>query len=404
MLDEKSKPWPALLPCVLAIMAAANLQYTWTLFALPLKEALGAKLSAIQLGFTLYIIAQTWLAPFEGWLADRFAPRPLAVLGGLLVGANWVGAGFSSTLPQLYASCIVGGFGCGLVMAAGGRVALSRFPGRRGLAIGIVSMAYGLGPVLAVAPIQHTIAALGYRRAFIVWGVMQAAAVVGAALFLDGTSSARPAEATHGGGKGPFRMIPTMSFVLMYAIMLLVATGGLLITAQLVPMAGSFGLSKSTLVFGTGAITLAIMIDRLTNSAARPFWGAVSDRLGRSETMALAFICEAAAIGLLATSVGHPLRFVLLSGIAFFAWGEIFSLFPALIADVFGAEFAMTNYGVLFTAKGAAALFAGWGAARLTELNVSWTAILLGCAVCDVLAAALAFFLLKAAILKEKRP
>lgn len=398
----KLRSWLALLPCVLAIMAAANLQYTWTLFALPLKETLGAKLSAVQLAFTLYIVAQTWLAPFEGGLADRFAPRPLAMIGGVLVGVNWIGAGCATTLPALYASCVVGGFGCGLVMAAGGRIALSRFPGQRGLAIGIVSMAYGLGPVLAVIPIQHTIARAGYHHAFVFWGFVQAAAVVAAALFLsdvpktEASSAASPSD-----GKTPFEMIRTRAFALMYAIMFLVATGGLLITAQLAPMAGSFGLSNTTLVFGTGAITLAIMLDRITNAAARPFWGTVSDRLGRCETMALAFACEAAAIGLLATTAGHPLRFVILSGIAFFAWGEIFSLFPALVADVFGDRYAMTNYGALFTAKGAASLFAGWGAARLTELSIPWVSVLRGCAACDALAAVLAFFLLKSTLAKD---
>ncbi len=399
MNDKAPKPWLALLPCVLAIMAAANLQYTWTLFALPLKDALGAKLSGVQLAFTLYIVAQTWLAPFEGRLADRFAPRPLAIIGGLLVGINWIGAGFATSLPLLYASCIVGGFGCGLVMAAGGRVALSRFPGRRGLAIGVVSMAYGLGPVLAVVPIERTIASAGYHHAFIYWGALQAAAVVLAALFMDGKEAPRPAASA--GAENPLRIVLTRPFMLMYAIMLLVATGGLLITAQLVPMAGSFGLTKSTMLFGAGAITLAIMLDRITNAAARPFWGGVSDRLGRCETMAIAFACEAAAIALLAASGDHPLRFVLLSGVAFFAWGEIFSLFPALIADMFGAENAMTSYGLLFTAKGAASLFSGWGAARLSEAHVSWTTVLLACAAFDALAAALAFFPLKAAV-KEK--
>lgn len=398
------RPWLSLLPCVIAIMAVANLQYTWTLFALPLKASLGAKLSAVQLGFTLYIVAQTWLAPFEGWLADRFAPRPLVLAGGALVALNWLGAGLAASLPALYASCVLGGFGCGLVMAAGGRLALLSFPGRRGLAIGIMSMAYGLGPVLAVVPIQRTIEASGYRRAFVVWGLIQAAIVLAAACFVRPPAEApAPRAAERAGGLPPLRVLKTYPFWLMYAIMSLVAVGGLVVTAQLAPMAESFGLTKATLVFGTGAITLAIMLDRITNAAARPFWGAVSDRLGRCETMALAFACEAAAILLLSRSAGHPLRFVVLSGLAFFAWGEIFSLFPAVIADVFGPDYAMANYGLLFTSKGAASLFAGWGAARLIELRLPWTAVLLAAAACDALAAAIAYFLLKPAVAKETR-
>lgn len=392
------RPWTALVPCVLAIMAVANLQYTWTLFVKPLQDALGAKLSSVQLAFTLYIVAQTWLAPFEGWLADRFAPRPLALAGGLLVGLNWVGAGLAGSLPALYACCALGGFGCGLVMAAGGRVALSRFGDRRGLAMGVVSMAYGLGPVLAVGPIAGLIEGGGYRRAFLLAGTVQSAVVLAAGAFLDG---ARPAAETKGAAKLPLDALRAPAFAFMYLAMLLVATGGLLITAQLAPMASAFGIGKGAMAFGAGALTLAIMLDRVTNAAARPFWGGISDRLGRCETLALAFACEAAAVALLSSSAGHPARFVVLSGLAFFAWGEIFSLFPALVADAFGAGQAMTNYGLLFTAKGAASLFAGWGAARLTEASVPWAAILLGCAACDLLAAAVVWLALRPAVAKE---
>ncbi len=382
-------------------MAVANLQYTWTLFALPLKDALAAKLSAVQLAFTLFILAQTWLAPFEGWLADHFRPRPLALIGAALVGANWVGAGWARSLDSLYAFCLLGGLGCGLVMAAGGRIALRCFADRRGLAMGVVSMAYGLGPVIAVAPVQRAIESWGYARAFVVCGLVQAAVAALAATFLQEPQGAPSPSAT------PLarlpRVIATRTFALMYAVMALVAVGGLLITAQLAPMAASFGMSKETLVLGLGAVSLAIMLDRVTNAAARPFWGAVSDRLGRCETLALAFACEAAAIVLLAASGGHPLRFVVLSGVAFFAWGEIFSLFPAIVADVFGADEAMTDYGALFTAKGVASLLAGWGAARLVEGRVSWPSVLLAAAACDALAALLAFFPLRQAVTQESR-
>ncbi|MBI3552434.1 MAG: oxalate/formate MFS antiporter [Elusimicrobia bacterium] len=396
---NQQRSWWKLVPCVIAIMAVANLQYTWTLFAKPLMEGLGAKLSAVQLGFTLYIVAQTWLAPFEGWLADRFAPRRLAAAGGLLVGVNWIGAGLAQSLPALYASCALGGFGCGVVMSAGGRVAIKSFPGRRGLAVGVVSMAYGLGPVLAVVPIQRAIEAVGYRGAFIRAGAVQAVLVLAAAFFMPagGERAAREA-APPAGGRTPWEMVRAYPFVLMYAIMSLVAFGGLMITAQLAPLAESFGIGKTALLFGMGAVPLAIIVDRIMNAASRPFWGGISDRLGRADAMAAAFACESLAVGLLILSAGHPLWFVIQSGLTFFAWGEIFSLFPTTIADVFGEDYAMTNYGVLFTSKGVASLFAGWGAAWLVEAQASWVSVLWIALACDVAAAALAWFFLKPAV------
>lgn len=400
--SERRLPWAHLAAPILAIMAAANLQYTWTLFVHPLMEGMGAKLSTVQLGFTIYIMAQTWLAPAEGWLADRFRPRPVAAIGALLVGANWIGAGLASTPLMLYAACLVGGFGCGLVMAAGARIAIHCFPGRRGSAMGLVSMAYGLGPVLAVVPIQATIERAGYKNAFLIWGVIQALIALGAAAFLREPPAPRPEAASVKRGLTPLQVLARGEFWLMYAIMTLVAVGGLTLTAQLAAIAAAFGFAKTTLAFGTGAVTLAIFLDRVTNAAARPLWGSLSDRLGRSETMAAAFVCEAAAIFLLLHTAGRPAAFVILSGAAFLAWGEIFSLFPATIADAFGAEHAMANYGLLFTAKGTASIFAGWGAAKLSELKIPWTEVLQVPLYFDLLAAAAAFWLLRPALKKLK--
>lgn len=392
-------PWASLLPCVIAIMAAANLQYTWTLFVAPLMKGLGAKLSAVQLGFTLYIIAQTWLAPFEGWLADRFSPRLLAGAGGALVAMNWIGAGVAGAVGPLYVVCLLGGFGCGLVMATGGRIALRCFGERRGLAIGIVSMAYGLGPVLAVEPIQYAIAAYGYRQAFIVCGAVQAAVLLGAAWCLAEPavplkqSAAAAPETVAASNQSPGEMLRSPLFLLLYAIMTLVAFGGLLVTAQLAPIAASYGVPRSLTLCGIGAVTLAIMLDRVMNTGARPFWGWLSDHIGRPRAMGAAFGFEALAVLFLIQSAGRPALFVVLSGLTFFGWGEIFSLFPAVIADVFGPDSAMTNYGILFTAKGVASIAAGWGAARLFEAGGSWRGILWIVLACDALAAALTFLL-----------
>jgi OFA family oxalate/formate antiporter-like MFS transporter len=393
---------------VVAVMAVANLQYTWTLFTAPLTADLSARLSQVQIGFTLFILAQTWLAPAQGWLADRWGARPLALVGGAFVAANWIGAGVAHSLGALYAACALGGFGCGLVMSVSGGVAVREFPGRRGLAVGLSAAAYGLGPLLAIAPIRWAISALGWRAAFIGAGLVQGGVLLAAAAFLGGGArgAAAPSPAS---GTPPRAMLRTGRFWLMYAILALVAFGGLLITAQFVPIARSFRLGDEPLLLGLDAVVLALMLDRLTNAASRPFWGWLSDRLGRSETMALAFAAEALAILGLLLSSGHPLLFVLQSGVTFFAWGEIFSLFPAVVADAFGPEHAMANYGLLFTAKGTASIFAGWGVAWLIERSLAWTSVLWAALACDLLAAALTFFLLRPALARaastsSKRP
>src|SRR5262249_38680693 len=98
--------------------------------------------------------------------------------------------------------------------------------------------------------------------------------------------------------------------------------------------------------------------------------------------------------------VHHPVWFVILTGFTFFAWGEIFSLFPAAIGDVFGPDYATTNYGIQYTAKGLAAVFAGWGAAAIMEAAGSWIPVFWVAVVCDLRAAGLAFLWLKPLVVR----
>jgi MFS transporter, OFA family, oxalate/formate antiporter len=391
---------------IVAMMAIANLQYAWTLFTVPLTQSLHARLSAVQLAFTLFIVTETWLVPFEGYLVDRFGARLIVTGAAGLVGAGWIGAGMADSLGALYGWYALGGVGAGAVYGACVGAALKWFPDRRGLAAGATAGAYGFGTALTVLPIQGTIAGSGYRTAFVVWGVVQGAVVLAAAQFMT-----PPPEGWRGAGqeqlranvpvrqsaisRTPGQMLRTGRFWLMYLMMTLVAFGGLMVTAQLKPIAATYGLDRTVVTLGVSALGLALMLDRVLNGLTRPFWGWVSDHIGRSNAMALAFGLEALAILALLQLVRHPLWFVVLSGLTFFAWGEIFSLFPATIGDVFGPAYATTNYGIQYTAKGVASIFAGWGAARVLETTGSWMPVFWIAFVCDAAAALLALLWLR---------
>lgn len=399
--------WLQLLACVLAMMAIANLQYAWTLFTLPLAQSLNAKLSVVQLAFTFFILAETWLVPLEGYLIDRFGARIVVALGGVLVGVAWVGSGLADTVAELYFWYTIGGVGAGAVYGASIGTALKWFPDRRGLAAGLAAGAYGFGTALTVLPIQRMIDAGGYRTAFITWGCIQGVVVIVAAQFL-----VKPPAGWSPGGRGftfaqrshvvqaavsstPLQMIRTPAFWLMYLMMAMVAFGGLMVTAQLKPIAATYGMDKTVVWFGVTALGLALVLDRILNGLTRPFWGWVSDQIGRYNTMGIAFTLEALGIFALLQLISDPLWFVVLSGLVFFAWGEIYSLFPAAIGDVFGPDYATTNYGIQYTAKGTASIFAGWGAAMLLETTGSWMPVFWVAVGCDLLAATLAFFWLK---------
>ena len=398
--------WLQLTAAIVGMMAIANLQYAWTLFTIPLSESLSVKLSAVQVAFTLFVLFETWLVPVEGYLIDRFGARAVVSAGSVLVALGWVGSGTTSSIGGLYFWYALGGVGAGAVYGASMGTALKWFPDKRGLAAGLTAGAYGFGTALTILPIQGMIASSGYRSAFVVWGVVQGLVVLVSAQFLrspgdDFRVPQRPASTRasrvvqNRASYTPRQMVSTGTFWLMYAMMTMVAFGGLMVTAQLKPIAATYGMDEHVVLFGVTALGIALVLDRVLNGMTRPFWGWVSDHIGRYNTMGIAFTLEAIGIFALLNLVGRPVWFVILSGLVFFAWGEIYSLFPAAIGDVFGPKYATTNYGIQYTAKGTASIFAGWGAAWLLEASGSWIPVFWVAVACDLLAAGLAFFWLR---------
>jgi OFA family oxalate/formate antiporter-like MFS transporter len=173
-----------LIPCVLAMLAIANLQYAWTLFTTDITKSFHARLDQVQWTLTCFIIAQTLLFPINAFLVDRVGPRLIVTLAALLVGAGWIGAGMVNSLPALYAVYAVGGIGAGAVYGGCVGLAMKWFPDRRGLCVGIVAGSYGFGTALTGLPIDHMIRSSGYRSAFITWGIIQGVVVLIAAQFL----------------------------------------------------------------------------------------------------------------------------------------------------------------------------------------------------------------------------
>ena len=400
--------WVQLLAGVIAMMAIANLQYAWTLFTTPLKAHFNVTLTVVQVTFAVFIALETWLVPFEGYLVDRIGPRLMLGIGGILVGLSWIGSGNAESLRSLYFWYGLGGVGAGVVYGGSIGNALKWFPDHRGLCVGLTAGAYGIGTATTVAPIAKMIKTSGYQHAFIVWGIIQGVVVLVTALFL----AKPPAGWVPAGWKEkeakikakvrssvadltPGQMVRTGSFWVIYVMMTMVAFGGLVVTAQLNPMAKSYHVDKVIIFGGMTALVLAIEVDRIMNGVTRPFWGWVSDHIGRENTMFIAFMAEAAAVFALLQLIHKPLWFILLSGFCFFAWGEIFSLFPAITGDLFGKKWATTNYGVVYTAKGLASLFAGPGAAWLFTRTGSWQRVFWAMIACDVTAALLALFWLK---------
>ena len=360
---------------------------------------LGVSLTQLQVTFSIFVVLQTFLSPLQGYLIEKFGPKLLLAAGAILSGSSWVLASSADSLMSVYLTYgLLGGVGTGIIYVGIVGLMVAWFPDKRGMAAGVVAAGYGMGAVLSTFPVTLSIAKLGYRPTLLHFGL-----IFGAIAFLAAVSMKRPPKdwmaeyiarnkKTEGLNSG--EMLKTPLFWLMFVMMTMMSTSGLMVISQMASFSKDFGVTDAT-ILGMGALPLALTLDRVTNGLTRPFFGWVSDRIGRERTMFIAFGLEGIAMTLWLLTRENTLLFVLFSGIVFFGWGEIFSLFPATLTDTFGEKHATTNYGFLYMAQGIGSIFGGPLAARLHEASGSWIPVFAVVIALDVLTALLAIAVLK---------
>ncbi|MGH7679131.1 MAG: oxalate/formate MFS antiporter, partial [Gemmatimonadaceae bacterium] len=378
--------------------------YGWTLFVNPIQEKFGWDRADIQVAFTIFVLVETWLVPVEGWLVDRFGPRIVVVCSGVLVAGAWVINANATSLTMLYVGAVVAGVGAGAVYGTCVGNALKWFPDRRGLAAGLTAMGFGAGSALTVIPIANTIKSSGYESAFLWFGLLQGAIIFVLAWFLKSPDASFKAPATVAAASPsssrdyrPGEMVRTPVFWVMYAMFVMMATGGLIATAQALPIAKDYGIADSPVTMlglTLPALTFALSLDRIFNGVSRPFFGWVSDRIGREKTMFVAFTLEGVAVLMLGNLGRNPTAFVLLMCLVYFGWGQIYSLFPATCGDTYGKKFAAANYGLLYTAKGTASLLVPFTSV-MAGSGGGWQTVFIAASTLNFVAAAMALLVLK---------
>ena len=382
--------WFQLCASLIAMIMIANLQYAWTLFVGPLQANTGWRLSDIQFAFTLFILFQTWVQPLDGWLIDRLGPRGFITAAGLLCGLGWAGLGYATSLPMLYAMYCLAGTGAAFVYSGSIGSALTWFKEKRGLASGIMAAGFGGGTALFIPFIKSMIDNGGYQSTFVATGIFQGVVIALVAQFLRHPPAAPAVAKTQTAAAAvvekkqftTLEVLSTPQFYVMYIAFVLMATGGLLVTANAGPMAKSWGFS----------ITLAATLSPLANGAARVFWGWASDRLGRENTMIFTFVLQAIClVGVATLGQLSSAWFAATLVAVYFTWGQIYSLFPSTSGDYFGTKHATSNYAVLYTAKGVASIIGGYAFALLYEQSGSWAMGFYGSAVMALVAAVLAY-------------
>jgi OFA family oxalate/formate antiporter-like MFS transporter len=397
---ESSFRWWQLVFGVVCMMLIANLQYGWTLFVQPIRQARGWSVAEIQWSFSIFIALETWLTPAGGALVDmlggRRGPKVAVALGGVLVGIAWVINAYAEVLWMLYLGAVVSGIGAGFIYATCVGNAVKWFPDRRGLAVGLTAAGFGAGAAVTVIPIKAMIENSGYQHTFLVFGIAQGVILFAVAWLLrtPDPGEVLPAPPSRKVPQSlrsftPREMLQSPIFWLLYIMFVMVSSSGLMATAQLALIADDFGISKTVLFLGASTLAVALVVDNIMNGMARPFFGWVSDQIGRETTMVIAFTLGGISYLVLAYVGSSPWLFVISAALIFFTWGEIFSLFPSTCTDAFGPKYATINTSLLYTAKGTSALLVPFANIIKTTTG-SWYAVFLVAAVMNFVVVALA--------------
>jgi MFS transporter, OFA family, oxalate/formate antiporter len=394
--------WVQLVAGVVCMVMIANLQYGWTYFVDPIDAKYHWGRTSIQVAFTIFVATETWLVPVEGWFVDRFGPRIVVMLGGIVVALAWTLNSYASSLPMLYLAAAIAGVGAGAVYGTCVGNALKWFADRRGLAAGLTAAGFGAGAAATVVPIITVIKNYGYDKAFLWFGLGQGIVILMLSQLLK---APRPGEAPNAPRKltasarefRPMEMLQTPLFWILYVMFVLVAASGLVVTAQVAPIARDYKIANlpvNFLFISSTVLVMAGIVDNILNGLARPTFGWVSDHIGRENTMAIVFTFGAAAYWALGTIGNTPWAFIATAGLVYFTWGEIYSLFPALCTDTYGSTYAATNAGLLYTAKGTASFLVP-AASWLYASTGSWHAVFVVAAIANIAVGATALLVVK---------
>ncbi len=372
--------WIQLVCGIIAMIVISNYQYAFTLFTPGMKQTFtGVPYAKIAAIFSAFILFETWPMPVAGYFVDKFGIRKLMTFGALCIALGWVLGGTIAKSPlELYIYYgVIAGTGAGIIYISCVANAVKWFPDRRGLAVGLTAAGFGGGAALTVIPIASSIHSMGWARAMAVWGLAQGVIAFAAALILRHPPAgwapagwdqrAKATQKAVAQSKVDFTWIQTLGrpeFYLLYAMFFFACAGGLIATANLSQIAKALHVSDAK-VWGLAIVPLTVTLTSICNALSRIVWGSVSDRLGRERTMFLTFGVEAVLVFLVTRIAGTPIAFLVLFSFIFLFWGEIYSLFSATTGDIFGAQNASANYGMVYTAKGLASIFAGFGAASL---------------------------------------
>ena len=397
-----------------AMMALVSpYQYVWASIEGPLAGELNASLSALGFVFTAYVVIMALVQFPAGWWRDRYGPRAVTFVAGVLAGVGYYSLAFATEVWHVYVAYAIGSVGVGMVYTVAVNTAIKWFPDRRGLTTGIGTMAFAAGSAAFVPYVRAAVADGTLADALSNMGLLIGIGIVVGTVILrdppaswhraDGPDSrdeptdAEPerveGDAAERASDGGFRsftwqeMVRTWQFWVMYFMFFAVSAAGLMITARVVLYAEQANLTAA-------AVTAAATILPLASAGGRLVIGGVSDHFNRERTTAVSFlVCGIATLSIVFfAGLDSGIGYILAVAVAVFFWSSQFSLFPSLVGDYYGGEHSSANYSIVYSGKMWGGVFGGGVVGWLVGV-LGWDLTFLLGGVLAVAAGAVGFFL-----------
>lgn len=372
MSETGTNRWVVLFSSVL-INLCIGAAYAWSVFQKPLISMFKWSTSEASLAFTLSLSLVPLAMIVAGKVQDQKGPKTVIFVGGIIFSAGIIAAGFTQSLGYLYMTYgVLGGLGIGTIYACTVANTVKWFPDKRGLASGLVAAGFGSGAVL-IAPLATSfIQSYGVLTTFQILGVAFLVVISAASQFVKTAPAGfRPAgwippaptaNTIAGSDKNWREMLADPMFYVLWGMYTIGAISGLMIIGHAAPI------GQEIIKLSPQAAAVAVSFLALANTAGRIFWGWVSDRIGRYPAVMAMFIL-AAVMMLVINNVTTFIPFVAVISAIGLCFGGFMGIFPSITADMFGAKNLGMNYGIIFTAYGAAAFIGPRLAARFKEMN-----------------------------------
>lgn len=364
-MAKKTNRWLILIASILTNLSLGA-GYAWSVFQKALLETNADKgwvISQTSLAFSISFAMVPLGMIIFGPKVDKLGPKKFVFLGGLLFGTGMFLTGFATSIPLLYLTYgVLLGLGIGSAYGAATSVAVKWFPDKKGLAGGLTAAGFGLGPLIISPIAKSLIASVGVYRTFNILGIILLIVICSASIVMQkAPEAASPAGSPAPTGKTYKEMLREGNFWLLWAVYTMGATGGMMIIGTASDIAATYSLGDPVQI---------VMLVSIANTFGRLFWGAVSDRIGRYNTVIAMFVVVAAGLFLLANNGS----FGAVAGIAgvmmvALSFGGFLGSFPGITAENWGVANAGSNYGWMFTAYGVAAIFGPQLGTKIKEAN-----------------------------------